>query len=258
MLNEIKIFLTRLFDPFELLYLSIAIATLDHTVWAGAFLFEGSMPVSDNIVWKLKGLLIAIAVDLGMLLTSRFLQNSVSKFQTVVLTISFIIAAVTSFYFQMVYILFHTPVFKISEGVDKYWIDMLTPFLQARVILLPLALPVLATAYTVARIFTHKARVAKGNSQAEMMELERATDIDDGLGGERREGAFSEIIKIITSLEPNAVGAGEYSFDNNGNGVVTLNLWENSIHFTKTNRTYKTETREKLLDKALMLKNRYE
>lgn len=152
------------FSPFELLYLSIALATFEHSVWASAYLFEGS--ASEGTVWfYLKGWLIAIAVDLGMLLISRFLQDANDLSQIVVLVISFLLAAVSSFYLQMVYILAHTPTFVVSSGVSAYWANsFLINLLDARVLLLPLALPVLASSYTIARIYNKK-QVKKQESQ---------------------------------------------------------------------------------------------
>lgn len=153
-------------NPFELLYLAIAVATFTHTVWAAAFLFEGAVADGDPW-WNFKGALIAIAVDMGMLLTSKFLQEAKHPIHVGALILSFVVAAVTSFYFQMVYIMYHTPTFVTSAGVNTYWVGVMTPFIDARVFLLPAFLPVLATVYTVARIFTHRA----ANSELEHRQL---------------------------------------------------------------------------------------
>lgn len=154
------------FTPFEVLYLFIALATLDHTIWASAFLFEGAEPPIDDGLWRAKGLIIAIAVDFGMLGASKLLQKSSSWGHGLALTISFLFAALISFYFQMIYILFHTPVFVMSTGVNAYWQNVLQPFVDARVLVLPLALPLLATAYTVSRIYEHRRTETK-----EVMEI---------------------------------------------------------------------------------------
>lgn len=142
-------------DPFELLYLAVAIATLDHSTWAGAYLFEGNEPTTNSGLWIFRGLLIAIAVDLGMLMTSRFLQSSKSRGQTVALIGAFAFAAITSAYLQTTYILIHTPNFVPSTGVVQYWQTNLMPYMDARVILLPFALPLLASIYTLARVTRH-------------------------------------------------------------------------------------------------------
>jgi len=241
-------FLREFFDPFELLYISIAVATFDHTVWAGAFLFEGSMPVDNNIIWRLKGSLIAIAVDLGMLLTSRFLRNSETPTQTIVLVIAFMMAAVTSFYFQMVYILFHTPIFTISEGVDKYWIQALTPFLQARVVILPLALPLLATVYTLARIFTHRVAVKKElpiPTPEVKVEKPKQELLDDG-----KRTNLEEVLKALENVDDKTFYL-EFP-------TLSINVPKLEFYYTKTDRMYSANTREKLANKIRLMVGRWE
>lgn len=141
-------------DPFEILYLAIAIATFEHTQWAAAYMFEGAMP-ADPTAWFLRGALIAIAVDVGMLASSRLLATSVTASQRLVLVVAFALAAIVSFYAQVVYISLHTPTVALSAGVSGYWAQALGPLLEARVIILPLALPALATVYTLARLTRH-------------------------------------------------------------------------------------------------------
>lgn len=143
--------LRHIIHPFEILYLAIAIATFEHTAWAAAYMFEGPMPEGGELQWRLRGALIAIAVDVGMLMTSRFLVGAQGR-QRIVLTMGFIIAALTSFYFQIMYMAIHTPVVTISEGVSSEWSSILRTLIDARVLILPLALPVLATVYTIARL----------------------------------------------------------------------------------------------------------
>lgn len=159
-----------LLHPFELLYLAIAIATFEHTAWAAAYMFEGPMPADGELSWRLRGALIAIAVDVGMLMTSRFLLGAVGR-QRLVLTTGFIIAALTSFYFQVVYMAIHTPPITISPGVTESWAAILEKLIDARVLILPLALPVLATVYTLARL-THPRHEAAVESKAERQTLE--------------------------------------------------------------------------------------
>lgn len=145
-------------DAFEILYLAISAATFSHTVWASSFSFEGPPPLNQTemILWQIKGTLIAISVDLGMLMAARFIASSKKTNWTMVL--AFVIAAISSFYFQMIYILIHTSDFSVSSGVDSYWKTNLTPFVDARVVILPFLLPFLAIIYTIAR--TGRERVA--------------------------------------------------------------------------------------------------
>lgn len=143
--------LRNVIHPFEILYLAIAIATFSHTAWAAAYMFDGPPPEGGEVRWWVGGALIAIAVDVGMLMTSRFLVRAEGR-QQLVLTIGFIIAAVTSFYFQVLYIAIHTPEVTISPGVSPAWASVLQVLVDARVLVIPLALPVLATVYTLARL----------------------------------------------------------------------------------------------------------
>lgn len=163
--------LFNIFDPFEILYLAVAIATFSHTVWSAAFAFEGPPPPvgsTEYYHWQMSGILIAIAVDVGMLLTSRFLQSAKMLKQKVILAISFVVAALASFYTQLLYMGYHTPIIPMSEGVAEYWMPFLTQMIEARVILLPLALPVLATIYTIARIFRHQEKVVQQIQQQQV------------------------------------------------------------------------------------------
>lgn len=149
--------LLKRIDPFEVLYLAVALATFNHTTWAGAFLFEGAAPTGslEVALWYFKGALLATAIDVGMYTTSKSLVEA-RGFSIFMLVLAFTIAAAGSFYTQLVYILSHTPQYTISEGVSSFWSLKLSPLTDARVILLPAMLPLLAIVYTLARIFRHK------------------------------------------------------------------------------------------------------
>lgn len=144
-------------DPFELLYLAISIATFSHTVWASSFAFEGPPPLegsSEMTIWQIKGILIAIAIDLGMLLSARFIARAGKASPSMIL--AFVVAAASSFYTQLLYILYHTTNFAIGSGVDPYWNSVLSPVVSARVVILPFLLPFLGIIYTVARVGREK------------------------------------------------------------------------------------------------------
>ena len=143
-------------DPFEFLYIAIAIATFEHTTWTAAFMFEGPIPegatIAQHILWYFKGGLIAIAIDVGMLMTSRYLIKSNDRWGRTALIVAFVIAAVSSFYTQVGYMVYHTADYTISTGVNDNWKAILEPIIDARVIFLPAILPLLATIYTLARL----------------------------------------------------------------------------------------------------------
>lgn len=146
--------LKHILDPFELLYISIAIATFTHTQYTSALYFEGAPPTDAAALnlWYFHGALIAIAIDIGMLLTSRFIASTTDRSEVSTLIAAFTVAALASFFTQLGYILIHTPVVTISEGVSPYWREALSKFIDARVVILPFLLPVMGTIYTVARI----------------------------------------------------------------------------------------------------------
>lgn len=134
------------FNPFEIIYVAISIATMQHTVWSSSFIFEGALPITpaERVWWIFNGILIALTIDIGMFLTARQLRKQFS----IAAFIAFIIAAVASFYMQLIYASFHTGNFEFGIGVASQWLNFLKPFIEARVIILPLILPLFAVIYT--------------------------------------------------------------------------------------------------------------
>lgn len=152
--------LRQTFTPLEILYLAVAIATFRHTAYFSAFVFEGPFPTqtAHQIEWWVSGGLIAIAIDVGMLLTSRYMASSKSLFSTFAFMLAFVIAAIGSFVMQVGYISLHIPDFDISPGVPEPWRSaFIQPIVDASVVILPSLLPLLAVAYTIARISVEQA-----------------------------------------------------------------------------------------------------
>lgn len=173
-------------DVFELLYIAISIATFSHTVWAASFAFEGMPPADgtwDMILWQLKGSLIAVAIDLGMLLSARVIARSRTTNWSMI--VAFLVAAISSFYTQLLYILYHTGDFKIGSGVGQYWTDALVPLVDAKVLILPLLLPFLGIIYTIARVGQEK----KAHNEAE----------------ERRKSAPVTVEQVLKQTQPIAL-----------------------------------------------------
>lgn len=158
-MNSFFTWVKGLLDPFEVLYMAIAIATFKHTMWAVAFIMEGSFPEEGTARydWYMSGALIAAAVDIGMLVISRYLQKSKNKTQVFVLAMAFFVAAMVSFYAQLIYTSIHTPAIVLSDGVTPGWSEVLTPIINAGVVIFPLSLPIMATVITLARIFNQVA-----------------------------------------------------------------------------------------------------
>lgn len=170
-------------SPFEILYLAIAIATFEHTLWAAAFMFEGKVNVDLPGDWYLRGALIAIAVDVGMLISSRMLAGASNRSQKLTLSLSFGIAAVISFYTQLVYMAMHTPDVVALSTLSPFWQHVVQPLLDARILILPLALPSLATIYTLTRLTHHQGHhVGPRHTQTEKVDDPSQTSIRRDLG----------------------------------------------------------------------------
>lgn len=159
-----------LLDPFEVLYVSISVATFKHSMWSVAFMMEGEMPKAGDARydWYLSGALIAAAVDIGMLVIGRYLQKSKNKTQIAFLALAFFVAALISFYAQLIYTSIHTPEITLSAGVTTGWSHRLMPVINAGVVIFPLSLPILATVITLARIFNHVAERSKTEFSVKM------------------------------------------------------------------------------------------
>lgn len=156
-------------NAFALVYLAIAVSTFGHTSWAGSFVFEGVPPGPDQLVraiqWAIAGGLLAVAVDVGMFVTAHQLPHSFGK-QRLVLLISFVVAAAVSAFTQILYVAHHSAPFALSEGISPYWAPLLSHLADARVIIMPISLPIFAILYTITRMFIEKP-VAETTQQKE-------------------------------------------------------------------------------------------
>lgn len=140
---------------FELVYLAIALATFQHTTWAAATVFEGPRPMDDITalrLWYFNGSLLAIAIDIGMLVAARELRKAFN----LVMLLAFVIAAVASFYTQILFSIAHTAEFTLGPGVSTYWKAALDGIIQARVLLVPAMLPLFAIIFTITPIVSEK------------------------------------------------------------------------------------------------------
>ncbi len=139
-------------DPYTAVYAAISISTFSHTMVAAATIFEGSRPndIFGQIYWGITGILIAIAIDVGMLVSSHHLV----KQRSAVMFIAFITAALVSFFTQTLYSVQHLAPLEIGAGVTQYWKDFLRPVLDARFLIMSAALPLFATIYTFAKMRT--------------------------------------------------------------------------------------------------------
>lgn len=131
---------------FEFIYFFISIATFPHTVWSGSFSYDG-LRIDNSKLWYIAGILMAITIDFGMFICARLLAKKFS----IVIAIAFLVAALASFYTQLLYVLYHSTEWSWGTGVSSYWVETLRPFVDARVLLVPLSLPLFGLIYSFAK-----------------------------------------------------------------------------------------------------------
>lgn len=140
---------------FVAVYVVIAVATAHHTAWGAAMTMEGPSPSEVGVgllVWWLKGLAFAAAVDVAMFALAGLIRNRQAGRAAVG---AFAFAAAISTYMQLLYAWTHMPALPASGGVPGDWQVRLQWLIDLRVLILPLALPVMSVWYTVAGLGGH-------------------------------------------------------------------------------------------------------
>lgn len=124
--------------PFRLLYWSVVVATFRHSA-------IGFATLEDDNVWL--GALAATAVDVGMMLAAEKLRDAQQARTWLVSGLA--LAAVGSVYSQLLYSVTHAAAVPIADGAT--WLgEYATYIINARVIALPVLLPLLAVVYSFA------------------------------------------------------------------------------------------------------------
>lgn len=140
-------------DPFKLVYWVIAIATAQHTAWGAATTMQGAQPLDPIALagWWAQGLAFAAGIDFLMVMVATKIRSgatvSIAWYRNwYVLT--FTVVAIVSFYFQLVYAWQHATPLVTSGGVAEEWLIRLQGIINARIVIAPAALPLVATFYT--------------------------------------------------------------------------------------------------------------
>lgn len=121
---------------FRLLYWAVVVATFRHSAAGFATLEHGNL-------WF--GALSALAVDVGMMLAAEHLQRRV----TPALVAGLAVAAAASVYSQFLYAVVNADAIAVSAGAS--WLGAFgTDIINARVVILPVLLPLLAVIYSFA------------------------------------------------------------------------------------------------------------
>lgn len=148
------------FDKFRFVYWVIAIATAQHTAWGAATTMQGAMPDATwlQFGWWLQGVFFAIAVDYSMVMIATKIRSGTSAARILQFwrfaiplnwyTVAFVVVAIISAYFQLLYAWAHATPLQTLGGISEEWIARLQGLINARIAIAPFALPAIAILYT--------------------------------------------------------------------------------------------------------------
>jgi len=135
--------------------LATGIAALIHSTWSLGTLFSGEQPAIENITtwiewihfagWILPALLIAIALDVGQVVTSHEIRTSGLTYQR---GLTFFVFAFATYYLQWLYIVHHVPMLTIADGVSDIHKAFTIAMRDIGIWLIPLLLPLSTLLYT--------------------------------------------------------------------------------------------------------------
>lgn len=130
------------------------ISALVHSTWSLGTLFSGEQPafiIDDiwsyfaNIYWLVPALLIAFAMDIGQIETSRKIRHEGLTWQR---GLTFFVFALATYYLQFLYIAHHMPALEIQAGVSEFHRIAVTELRNFSIWLLPALLPLATLLYT--------------------------------------------------------------------------------------------------------------
>jgi hypothetical protein len=135
--------------------LATGIAALIHSTWSLGTLFSGEQPAIENIStaigyvhfagWILPALLIAIALDVGQVVTSHEIRTSGLTWQR---GLTFFVFAFATYYLQWLYIIHHVPALPIADGVSSVHRAVTVAMRDVGIWLIPMLLPLSTLLYT--------------------------------------------------------------------------------------------------------------
>jgi len=120
-----------------------------HSTWAIGTLFAGNIPQEPFTLawwgWHVPAALLAFSVDVGQIMTSvRIKRGERSPWMFV----TFFVLAMSTYFFQWVYIAHHMPALALGEGVRAEWIPLVTLIRDASIWIIPAFLPLATILYT--------------------------------------------------------------------------------------------------------------
>lgn len=156
--NGLKWFFGMIFgDRYKLVYWVIAAATAQHTAWGAATTMQGTHG-EGAAGWWAQGIAFAMGVDVLMVMVATKVRTGATSQRYRLLwfsipinwyIITFATVAITSFYFQLLYAWNHIDPLTTGGGVAPEWSLRLQGLIDARVVIAPLVLPLIATLYTI-------------------------------------------------------------------------------------------------------------
>lgn len=193
MFNRVQLGSLFKVDKFKLVYWVIAIATAQHTAWGAATTMQGGMGTDapTQSWWWVQGLFFAIAIDYSMVMVATKIRSGTQASQYFKLwrlripinwyTLTFAIVAIMSSYFQLLYAWAHATPLASGGGVSTVWVDRLQALIDARVIIAPFALPIIATFYTIGGLGKGGEAQSKPRNVAQPMQSSRNMDATDAI-----------------------------------------------------------------------------
>lgn len=130
------------------------IAALAHSTWSLGTLFSGLMPMVSVetpstfamwLYWFIPAFLIAFAMDIGQIDTSRKIRHEGLTWQR---GVTFFVFAIATYYLQFLYIAHHMPALQIEHGVSDFHRWAVTELRNAAIWILPALLPLATLLYT--------------------------------------------------------------------------------------------------------------
>lgn len=198
-----------------IIYVAVSVSTFWHSAWGASVIFSGFPVEPVQFDWYLQGILTAIAIDVGLV----FSAGKLAKQWSIWTLLAFIVSAASSVFFQTFYVAQHAPPLSLSLGVSEYWVAVISPILEARIVLVPLMLPLIAVLYALSH--SSKRELPRDTQSPQMVDdtgtlprvsLRVTREPSDGLlraiedikQGELPEGEVTEVAGYLVDLESNA------------------------------------------------------
>jgi len=135
--------------------LATGLAALIHSTWSLGTLFSGEQPPVEDIEsiiqfvhfvgWLLPALLMAIALDVGQIVTSHEIRTSGLTWQR---GLTFFVFGFATYYLQWLYIAMHMPALDLADGVSIAYSSFAVLMRDSAMWLIPALLPLSTILYT--------------------------------------------------------------------------------------------------------------